>query len=142
MELPLPVSIPADYIPDKTVRLGLYRRLSNIGSEAEIEALQEELTDRFGPLPEMVVNLLYQLRVKLLAERAGLYSITSENNQLVFRYPENEIPENLQGLLPEIRVGKTALWMPIGQLADWRDRLLAVLNRLGEAEHSVGTSTR
>ena len=114
VELPLPVSIPADYIPDKTVRLGLYRRLSNIGSEAEIEALQEELTDRFGPLPEMVVNLLYQLRVKLLAERAGLYSITSENNQLVFRYPENEIPENLQGLLPEIRVGKTALWMPIG----------------------------
>ena len=142
VELPLPVSIPADYIPDKTVRLGLYRRLSNIGSEAEIEALQEELTDRFGPLPEMVVNLLYQLRVKLLAERAGLYSITSENNQLVFRYPENEIPENLQGLLPEIRVGKTALWMPIGQLTDWRDRLLAVLNRLGEAEHFVGTSAR
>ncbi len=90
----------------------------------------------------MVVNLLYQLRVKLLAERAGLYSITSENNQLVFRYPENEIPENLQGLLPEIRVGKTALWMPIGPLTDWRDRLLAVLNRLGETVHTVGTSAR
>ena len=46
-----------------------------------------EFADRFGPLPEMVQNLFYQLKVKLRAEAAGLASVSIESDQFVLRYP-------------------------------------------------------
>ena len=46
------VLIPEDYVPDLTVRLGLYRRLSRVETHDAIEAFAAaELIDRFGPLP-------------------------------------------------------------------------------------------
>ncbi len=46
-----PVLIPEDYVADLPVRLALYRRLSEIEDDREIEAFAAELVDRFGPLP-------------------------------------------------------------------------------------------
>ncbi len=65
VDLPLAVGIPADYISDQDLRLRLYRRIADLRDETEVEALASEFQDRFGPLPEMLQNLLYQMRVKL-----------------------------------------------------------------------------
>jgi transcription-repair coupling factor (superfamily II helicase) len=130
IDLPLPISIPAEYVPDKDVRLGLYRRLAELQSLDEVDALSEEFNDRFGPLPETVRNLFLQLRIKLLAENAGLASVTAENGQFALRYPEGEIPASLPDLGELVRVGKTALWMPYIYLPDWPEQLIKVLERL------------
>ena len=53
-----------------------------------MNALREEFKDRFGPVPEQVENLLYQLKIKLRAEEIGLASITNEGEQIVLRYPQ------------------------------------------------------
>jgi len=135
VELPLPVSIPSDYVPDKSVRLGLYRRMANLHKLGEVDALVEEFGDRFGPPPEPVKNLLYQIKIKLLAERAGIASITTENGQLVLRYPGGELPASLPELGPYVRAGKIALWMQYSSLPDWRERLVEVLEKLGEAQN-------
>jgi hypothetical protein len=87
VDLPLAVSIPADYIADQDLRLRLYRRIADLRDETEIDALASEFRDRFGQLPEMVQNLFYQMRVKLLAENAGLSGISWESGQIVLRYP-------------------------------------------------------
>ena len=78
VELPIPVSLPADYISDKTIRLGIYRRMATLQTNGEVDALEAEFRDRFGEPPEIVRNLFYQLKIKLLAEQAGLASINSE----------------------------------------------------------------
>jgi transcription-repair coupling factor (superfamily II helicase) len=130
VELPIPVSLPPDYIPDKTIRLGLYRRMATLQTNAEVDALEAEFRDRFGDPPEIVRNLFYQLKIKLLADQAGLASISSENNQLVLRYPEGELPERLPELGQAVRQGKTALWMPMNTLPDWPARLYEVVERL------------
>jgi transcription-repair coupling factor (superfamily II helicase) len=130
VDLPLAANIPTNYVSDKIMRLRLYRRMADMKTSNELDALAEEFKDRFGPPPEAVNNLLYQLKVKLLAERAGLASISSENGQLVLRYPENEIPGGLPDLGPNVRVGKTALWMPFPGLSAWRNVLLEVLQIL------------
>ena len=135
VELPLPVSIPADYVPDKAVRLGLYRRMANVRALSEVDALAEEFKDRFGPLPETVRNLLFQLKVKLLAESAGLASLTAESGQFVFRFPDGDLPAFLPELGPQVRAGKTALWMPYLQTPDWPELLLEVLEKLRWANH-------
>jgi transcription-repair coupling factor (superfamily II helicase) len=111
VELPIPAAIPSDYVPDKKTRLGLYRRMAGIRDLNELEALKEEFEDRFGALPEVVKNLFLQFKIKVLAERAGLTSVTIENSQFALRYPENIIPESLPALSSQVRVGKTALWI-------------------------------
>ena len=137
VELPLPASIPADYAGDKVVRLGLYRRIADLRSQVEIDTFQEELADRFGPLPEPLLHLLYQTRLKLLADKAGLASITSEGTQIVLRYPEGMMPESFPDLGPYVRVGRYALWMPYNQLPDWTERLIEVLKSLANPVRDV-----
>ena len=53
-----PVTIPEGYIADLTMRLSLYRRLSALENEAEIDAMGAEIVDRFGPPPPEVDLLL------------------------------------------------------------------------------------
>ena len=58
VELPRAASIPAEYVADKNVRLGLYRRLAGIRTDQELNTLREEFKDRFGQPPEGVRSTL------------------------------------------------------------------------------------
>ncbi len=134
VDLPLAVGIPAAYIHDNDLRLRLYRRIADIRDEAEVEALASEFDDRFGPPPEMVQNLLAQMRVKLRAELAGLSSISWEGGQIVLRYPPDSNNgrggPRLRDPGPGIRGGKGAYWCSFGSSPDWLPRLLDVLQDL------------
>jgi len=132
VDLPLPVGIPAGYIPDPDLRLRLYRRVADVRDESEIEALADEFQDRFGAVPEMLHNLLYQMRVKLRAERAGLASVGWEAGQIVLRYPpsvEEKAAARLPDLAPDVRGGRSAYWCTFAG-ENWKERLLDVLARL------------
>ncbi len=135
VDLPLASGIPADYIPDQSLRLRLYRRLADLTDEAALEALTAEFNDRFGQLPEAVASLFYQMRVKMRAEKAGLVSVGTENGQIVLRYPpppEGIEAKRLPDAGPGVRGGKNAYWCTFGRDPDWQDRLLEVLDRLAK----------
>lgn len=68
-------SLPPDWIPDANIRLGLYIRLSRLSEGYEIEALEEELVDRFGPLPRSAERLIEAARIAILARMAGIERI-------------------------------------------------------------------
>jgi transcription-repair coupling factor (superfamily II helicase) len=137
VDLPQPVGIPVDYVPDQEMRLRLYRRLVNLHKEADLETIANEFTDRFGPLPETVQNLFYQLKVKLRAEKAGIASVNLENDQIVLRYPpltEGSPTKDLADLGREARAGKNGYWVAYtSALENWQERLLDVLDRIFEA---------
>jgi transcription-repair coupling factor (superfamily II helicase) len=134
VDLPLAVGIPAEYITDQDLRLRLYRRIADLRDEAEVEALASEFQDRFGPPPEMVRNLFYQMRVKLRAEEIGLASIGWESGQAVLRFPpgpdKNE--PRLEDLSPEIRGGRGAYWCTFAEDLDWQQRLLDALDLIAD----------
>jgi transcription-repair coupling factor (superfamily II helicase) len=133
VDLPLAAGIPAAYIADNDLRLRLYRRVADLRDEGEIDALAGEFSDRFGALPEMVRSLLFQMRVKLRAERAGLSSIAWEAGQIVLRYPSASTGQErarLADLGPGIRGGKGAYWCALGRDPEWMPRLLEVLQSL------------
>ena len=142
VDLPLAIGIPIDYIADQTMRLKLYRRLADMRDEDEVQAMEDEFTDRFGAQPEPVANLFYQMRVKMRAEAAGFSSITMEGEQIVLRYPP--LPEGINRQMPYpgpgVRSGRNAYWMQAGPAnggKDWRERLLDVLTSiLGEIQPS------
>jgi transcription-repair coupling factor (superfamily II helicase) len=64
--------IPEPYVRDLPVRLGLYRRIGGLQTEAEIEAMGAELADRFGPAPPEVENLLQVVWLKALCRQVGV----------------------------------------------------------------------
>ncbi|MFD1196082.1 transcription-repair coupling factor [Seohaeicola saemankumensis] len=72
INLGVAVLIPEDYVPDLDVRLGLYRRLSNLHTKVELEGFAAELIDRFGPLPREVNTLLLIVRIKEMCKKAGI----------------------------------------------------------------------
>ncbi len=133
VELPLAVGIPETYVPDQALRLRLYRRLADMTDESALEALSDEFADRFGQPPEMVINLFYQMRVKMRAEKAGLVSIGMEAGQIVLRYPaptEGKETKRLPDLGPGVRGGKNTYWCVFGKDVDWPEKLLDILEKL------------
>lgn len=72
INLGVPVLIPEAYVPDLDVRLGLYRRLSNLSTKVELEGFAAELIDRFGTLPREVNTLMLVVRIKAMCKRAGI----------------------------------------------------------------------
>ncbi|MEJ5976662.1 TRCF domain-containing protein [Novosphingobium sp. PS1R-30] len=64
--------LPQDWIPDNDIRLGLYVRLARLTDEASLNAFEEELADRFGPLPAAAEQLLASARIGILARMAGI----------------------------------------------------------------------
>jgi transcription-repair coupling factor (superfamily II helicase) len=141
VELPLSVGIPVEYVPDQNMRLKLYRRLADLQSEVEIDAMVEEFIDRFGSLPEMVSSLFFQMKVKLRSEAAGLASVSIEGDQLVLRYPplpEGITSRSLPNLGGVVRTGKNAYWVPYSsQNGSWRQQLLEILTQLIDPSYSL-----
>jgi transcription-repair coupling factor (superfamily II helicase) len=141
VELPLATGIPSNYISDQSLRLRLYRRLANISDESSLDSLVEEFGDRFGDPPEMVLNLFYQMKVKMMAEQAGLSSISFDSGQLVLRYPalqngldqdgDQKVKTPLKDVGPGVRAGKNAYWLPLGKDNEWQKKLLSILTTLG-----------
>ena len=72
INLGVPVLIPEDYVPDLDVRLGLYRRLSDLTTKVELEGFAAELIDRFGTLPREVNTLMLVVRIKAMCKKAGI----------------------------------------------------------------------
>lgn len=134
VDLPLSVGIPLDYVEDQTMRLRLYRRLADVREEEDIQTLADEFTDRFGPLPDQLKNLLYMLRVKILSETAGLSSVAVESEQLVLRFPplpEGTPSRDLPSLPVRSRSGKNSYWLPMDADEEiWKQNLVDALKEI------------
>ncbi|MDT8305332.1 MAG: transcription-repair coupling factor [Anaerolineae bacterium] len=141
IDLPLAAYIPTDYVPDAGLRLRLYRRMAGLATMDEVDAMAEELADRFGPIPDPVDNLLYQLRVKVLAGQAGVGSVTVESGQIRVRVPGlDEIPRyRLQRYLGnEVRVSRKAIWLGRDMSTnEWKVLLVRLLERLETFRHEL-----
>ena len=87
--LGLPVLIPDTYVPDLPARLGLYRRIGNLASDAETEAMAAELVDRFGKLPEEVENLLAVVALKRACREAGVEKLDAGPKGMVIGFRGN-----------------------------------------------------
>ena len=132
IDLPLPAYIPTDWIPEMALRLRLYRRIGNIRSAEEAEAMKQELTDRFGQLPASVDGLLYQIEVKLLAQAIGATRVIMPRSHILIKLPYlASIHRRLLALKlgTEIDVTRTEVQVP-AEADIWQWRLMDVLKQL------------
>jgi transcription-repair coupling factor (superfamily II helicase) len=72
VDLHVPSLLPESFLPDVHARLVLYKRISGVENEAELDDLQAETVDRFGTLPEPARNLFRISRLRAAAARIGI----------------------------------------------------------------------
>jgi transcription-repair coupling factor (superfamily II helicase) len=140
LELPVDARIPEEYLESERLRLEAYQKLSTAAAPAStddaIDAVAEELTDRYGDLPDAVQNLVAISRLRRAAIKAGLSEVVAVGGNL--RIVPAELPDSrqlrLQRLYPgarEFRAAK-ALAIPLPQATDagliaWVDGVLTAL---------------
>jgi transcription-repair coupling factor (superfamily II helicase) len=93
-----PVMIPETYVEDLQLRLGLYRRLASMETDAEIDAFGAELIDRFGPLPSEVEQLLKIMSIKVLCRRANIDKVDAGPKGIIVSFRDNAFA-NPNGLI-------------------------------------------
>ncbi|MDB5650631.1 MAG: mfd, partial [Hyphomicrobiales bacterium] len=92
------VMIPEAYVPDLQLRMNLYRRLSTLDTDEEIETFAAEMIDRFGTPPEEVEQLFKLVAIKALCRRAHVEKVEAGPKGAIVTFRDNSFA-NPQGLV-------------------------------------------
>jgi transcription-repair coupling factor (superfamily II helicase) len=84
-----PVLIPESYVGDLDLRLQLYRRLSKMDNDGDIESFGAELVDRFGPTPPEVAWLLKVMSIKAFCRKANIEKVEAGPKGIVYTFRDN-----------------------------------------------------
>ena len=142
VELPINAHIPIEYVESERLRLDLYRRIADAGSDQILNEIRAELEDRFGELPASVSELLAVASLRIFARGLGITEIAMAGKNL--RITPINLPESAQIKLNRLYPGsiyknssQTLLvarpqspnWIQAGQVGDtstlaWVDSIL------------------
>jgi len=85
IDLDLGAYLPDAYIPSPAQRMAAYRQLAAAQTVEDSRAAIDSIRDRYGPLPEPAQLLAEVVRLRALARRAGVASISQERAGILFR---------------------------------------------------------
>jgi transcription-repair coupling factor (superfamily II helicase) len=134
LHLRVEMRIPPTYVPETHQRLSIYKRVSQVRGEAQIEALRAELRDRYGPPPPEVEGLLRYASLRVRAETLAVTQVDATAGGLVLRF-DARTPLQADALVRLARSRPGAMLMPDGlrwpsQGEEPMDALAALLDRL------------
>ncbi len=78
VDVPVNVYIPTGYIGDESQRIFFYKKMAAVRKMQDVDEIEAELRDRFGPLPDVVQNALWLLRLRLQAARIGVAEVKAD----------------------------------------------------------------
>ena len=133
IEIPVDAHLPEEYVDSERLRLDIYRRLADVKDPIEIKPIEEELIDRFGPLPDPVIALVQVAVLRASARKLGIHEMIQQGKNL--RISPIKLPESKQLKLQRIYPGSmyksgtnVALialpakqWSPLGESSKLRD---------------------
>ena len=136
IDLPGAAWLPRDFIPDFRAKIDVYRRLSRVTAEGQVDDLAAELVDRFGPLPAEVTRMLEFARLRVAAAGHGIDSITRQPGMIMIGHHDSQAIQRLRAAWQAggktLRVvGEKSAVVPLDQrVCDDPDRLLAAVRTL------------
>jgi len=96
IDLPGAAWLPREFIADFRAKIDVYRRLSRVTSDEQIDDLAAELADRFGPLPAEVTRMLGFARLRVAAVAHGIDSITRQPGMLMIGHHDLQAIQRLR----------------------------------------------
>ena len=133
IEIPVDAHLPDNYVDSERLRLDIYRRLADVKDPVEIKPIEEELIDRFGPMPDSVIALVQVAVLRASARKLGIHEMIQQGKNL--RISPIKLPESKQLKMQRIYPGSmykgasnvalVALpateWSPLGERSNLRD---------------------
>jgi transcription-repair coupling factor (superfamily II helicase) len=92
--------IPKHYIESEKLRVEMYKRLSAVMTENELEELHDEMRDRFGAVPEELNELFVIVRLRTLCRNVGIKLLREKDNELQLVFEKSRV--DIIGLLQKI----------------------------------------
>tara|TARA_B100001750_G_scaffold173118_1_gene141348 strand:- start:8555 stop:9739 length:1185 start_codon:yes stop_codon:yes gene_type:complete len=143
IDLGMPTGISQDYIEDLPSRLDIYQKLIKCRTINETDSLEQELKDRFGPLPWQAINLLFTVRLKIKSSATGMEYIRKTGDKLVIQFPfeVGGMRIALQKLIgSEWTIGNMQIRSNLTDLgSNWEIKLVEAVDRLGEFQSKMST---
>jgi transcription-repair coupling factor (superfamily II helicase) len=134
VDIGIDARIPDDYIEDLAQRLSIYQRLARIQDASEIDDIDEEIRDRFGPMPTYVKLLMQMTRMRVMAEMVGIELISANETRvtMTLKEPTGGARVPLQKELGlGVDVGHMQIRVEIDRYdPEWIDELMAVMDQL------------
>lgn len=136
IDLGIPANIPEKYISDLHVRLSIYRRFINIISFTDLDAMVNEMEDRFGTIPYQVQNLLYIIRLKIQSKESHIKSIIKKKSSIIIQL-NREIGDAQKSLeksfSDDVTLGHSQIRINLTNIdANWQTKLLRTIEKLAE----------
>lgn len=116
INLRIAAMIPDKYISDIRIRLSYYKALADITSEQDLERIEEELQDQFGPIPDATLNLMGLMLIRRQCKELGVRDVSAgvKSISLIFTEKTKLKPEVVIGLA--VREGKKYSLTPDNRL--------------------------
>jgi transcription-repair coupling factor (superfamily II helicase) len=89
-ESDLNLFIPADYVPQESERITLYRELDNLNTEKEVAAYCERMRDRFGKIPTETLDLVQVVNLRRLGRMLGFEKISLKQGKMYLYFVRDE----------------------------------------------------
>jgi len=86
IDIPVNAFIPSSYIANEEQKLEIYKKISLISSLRDFYDIQDEIEDRYGPMPASTINLLSVALLKACAHDAGVVSIVKKNKNIIITF--------------------------------------------------------
>ncbi len=103
VSLGVELQVPEDYVEDPLQRLMVSKRLASANTTAQLEALQSEVRDRYGPIPAPVEQLFALGALRQAAEQLGVAAIERQGDRLAIRLDQQARVDTarIASMLPE-----------------------------------------
>jgi transcription-repair coupling factor (superfamily II helicase) len=115
LNLGLNIRIPADYIPEENQRLQMYKRVARVETESQLNDVEVEIKDRYGPPPPAVRNLFDYASLKLLCIKVGVNAIERKRDMVTLKFQQTAQVDPDQ-LARFVSAQRGAQFTPDGQL--------------------------
>ena len=96
VDIPVDAYIPKVFLPSELHRLAMYKRIAEITGNDSFTDLLDEFNDRYGDLPDPIMNLMRLSLIRAYARDAGLSDITVKSGTVRLRYDASAQPDGLQ----------------------------------------------
>ena len=130
--------MPAEWIADVDLRVQLYIRLARLRTVPSVDALEDELADRFGQIPQTVETLLLAARIRVLARETGVARIDAGPAAIAFTLRHGTSVEKWREAGLEASNERFVLNVSIADAVERGYRIASLLETLSDCEEATG----
>ena len=131
IDLPCTAYLPSDYIPPGRIKIEIYRKLSAVRTLEELNSLEEEMQDRFGPIPSPAKTLILLKELQILSQRWQVDSIHLEDHFAVLGYRDKNhilaLAKSNEKRIPVRVVDHKSAYIPLPAEVDRIEQIMAEL---------------